>query len=344
MHATDEAVCVAIELRSCIPVAEYPRSASATVRTEYSGVQGGTKSGDCRGSSKAWMDLPLHSGGQGVRTHVDEVGDGEDETSSALLQIVAALAAVEDLSATWALPFYSDVGEETVFVLFHLAGGQERDYRLSAPSVYTSSARPVFSRHISAQHENLSRPRPHTTTPPMASFRNIHGDAHLFRGQSGGTDIHSLRVGARPRCLIRNGRYGASTASRPREAHGRLHRRRLPLTSIPIIGTVNRDDQTRRIHPVNCPIPDIFTRTTYLAAFNELTTCGGFSYGGVLGAGTRWAHLLLSCIVRLELSAFCERKDTSALAVYNGYQCHSQLHEIIPGAQGWPDFKPNWSK
>ncbi|KZP22290.1 hypothetical protein FIBSPDRAFT_859594, partial [Athelia psychrophila] len=240
------------------------------------------------------MDLPLHSGGQGVRTHIDEVRDGEDEISSALSLIVAALAAVEDLSATWALLFYSDVGEETVFILFHLAGGEKRDDRLSAPSVYTSSARPVFSRHISAEHENLSRPHPHTTTRPMASLRNTHGDAHLFRGQSGGTDIHSL-------------------PSRPREAHGRLHRRRLPLTSIHIIGTVNRDGQTRRIHPVNCPIPDIFTRTTYLAAFNELTT----DMRGVL------------------LSAFCERKNTSALAV--------QLHEIIPGAQDWPDFKPNWS-
>ncbi|KZP26482.1 hypothetical protein FIBSPDRAFT_887271 [Athelia psychrophila] len=52
------------------------------------------------------MDLPLRSGGQGVSTHIDDMGNGEDETSSAL-----------------SLLAYSDVVKETGSILFHLAGG-----------------------------------------------------------------------------------------------------------------------------------------------------------------------------------------------------------------------------
>ncbi|KZP22286.1 class I glutamine amidotransferase-like protein [Athelia psychrophila] len=259
--------------------AKYPRSASGSVRTECSGVQGGRKCVDCRGSSKAWMDLPLHSGGQGVRTHIDEVGDGEDETSSALLQIVAALAAVEDLSAMWALLFYSDVGEGTVFILFHLARGQERDYRLSAPSVYTSSARPVFSRHISAEHENhpgLVRARQPLRWRPFVTPMEMH--ICFVARVVAQTSIRSVWRKTENEWTLwcKYSKQASRSSWASSSAPASL--------------------DTRRIHPVNRPIPDIFTRTTYLAAFNELTTCGGFSYGGVLSAGTHRAHLLLSCI------------------------------------------------
>ncbi|KZP22296.1 class I glutamine amidotransferase-like protein [Athelia psychrophila] len=54
-----------------------------------------------------------------------------------------------------------------------------------------------------------------------------------------------------------------------------------------------------------------------LATFRDLATGGGFSYGGVLGAGKRRAHLVLLIGI---------------------------LVEIVPGAQDWHDFKPNRSK
>jgi len=43
-------------------------------------------------------------------------------------------------------------------------------------------------------------------------------------------------------------------------------------------------------------------------------------------------------------SIFFTRLDTFTLAVCNGCQFLSHLREIIPGAQNWPDFKPNRSE
>ena len=46
---------------------------------------------------------------------------------------------------------------------------------------------------------------------------------------------------------------------------------------------------------------------------------------------------------RAQFSAFFERKDTFALGVCNGCQFMSNLREIIPGAENWPDLKQNKS-
>ncbi|KZP26547.1 phosphoribosylformylglycinamidin [Athelia psychrophila] len=93
---------------------------------------------------------------------------------------------------------------------------------------------------------------------------------------------------------------------------------------------------------VDVHMSDILSGSTSLADFRGLAACGGFSYGDVLGAGKGWAHsVLLNRTARREFSDFFERKDTFALAVCNGCQFLSQLREIIPGAQDWPDFKPN---
>ncbi|KZP26553.1 class I glutamine amidotransferase-like protein [Athelia psychrophila] len=96
---------------------------------------------------------------------------------------------------------------------------------------------------------------------------------------------------------------------------------------------------------IGAGFPQHRSTTPRLAAFRDLTTGESFSYGGVLGAGKRRAHLvLLIGIVCLESSAFCEGRDTFIRAMYNDCQFLSQLREIVPGTQDWHDFKPNRSK
>ena len=90
---------------------------------------------------------------------------------------------------------------------------------------------------------------------------------------------------------------------------------------------------------------DILGGAVDLAQFRGLVACGGFSYGDVLGAGRGWANsVLLHDNARKQFSAFFEREDTFALGVCNGCQFMSNLREIIPGAQDWPDFKQNKSE
>jgi phosphoribosylformylglycinamidine synthase len=93
---------------------------------------------------------------------------------------------------------------------------------------------------------------------------------------------------------------------------------------------------------VDVHMSDILSGATHLGDFRGLAACGGFSYGDVLGAGKGWAHsILLNATARGEFSAFFARDDTFTLAVCNGCQFLSHLREIVPGAQEWPDFKPN---
>ncbi|KAJ7121958.1 CobB/CobQ-like glutamine amidotransferase domain-containing protein [Mycena crocata] len=93
---------------------------------------------------------------------------------------------------------------------------------------------------------------------------------------------------------------------------------------------------------VDVHMSDILTGAADLGTFRGLAACGGFSYGDVLGAGKGWAHsVLLNETARTQFSSFFERDDTFTLAVCNGCQFLSHLREIIPGAQDWPDFKPN---
>ncbi|KAG6899474.1 hypothetical protein C0993_009948 [Termitomyces sp. T159_Od127] len=93
---------------------------------------------------------------------------------------------------------------------------------------------------------------------------------------------------------------------------------------------------------VDVHMSDILSGSTSLSGFAGLAACGGFSYGDVLGAGKGWAHsVLLNETARTEFVQFFKREDSFALGVCNGCQFLSHLREIIPGAQDWPDVKPN---
>ncbi|KAJ2955731.1 hypothetical protein NQZ79_g8318 [Umbelopsis isabellina] len=97
---------------------------------------------------------------------------------------------------------------------------------------------------------------------------------------------------------------------------------------------------------VDVHMSDILTGKVTLKDFVGIAACGGFSYGDVLGAGSGWAKsILLDKHARQEFSDFfTNRQDTFALGVCNGCQFLSQLYELIPGAQCWPNFKRNESE
>lgn len=96
---------------------------------------------------------------------------------------------------------------------------------------------------------------------------------------------------------------------------------------------------------IDVHMSDILNGSTSLSAFRGLAACGGFSYGDVLGAGKGWANsVLLNEVARAEFTTFFRRPDTFSLGVCNGCQFMSHLHEIIPGAQAWPEFKQNRSE
>ncbi|NCG61419.1 phosphoribosylformylglycinamidine synthase subunit PurQ, partial [Acinetobacter baumannii] len=82
-----------------------------------------------------------------------------------------------------------------------------------------------------------------------------------------------------------------------------------------------------------------------LQDFTGLVACGGFSYGDVLGAGRGWATSILErSALRDAFAAFFAREDSFALGVCNGCQMMSQLKNIIPGAEHWPQFRRNASE
>ncbi len=96
---------------------------------------------------------------------------------------------------------------------------------------------------------------------------------------------------------------------------------------------------------VDVHMTDIIASRVSLADFVGFVACGGFSYGDVLGAGEGWAKsILFNRRARDEFEAFFRRHDTFALGVCNGCQMMSNLHEIIPGAAGWPHFVRNRSE
>ncbi|HRO60351.1 MAG TPA: phosphoribosylformylglycinamidine synthase subunit PurQ, partial [Burkholderiaceae bacterium] len=82
-----------------------------------------------------------------------------------------------------------------------------------------------------------------------------------------------------------------------------------------------------------------------LGQFRGLVSCGGFSYGDVLGAGTGWARsILFNRRLAEAFASFFQRPDTFTLGVCNGCQMISQLKSIIPGAEHWPVFLRNRSE
>ncbi|MFB3100008.1 MAG: phosphoribosylformylglycinamidine synthase [Gammaproteobacteria bacterium] len=96
---------------------------------------------------------------------------------------------------------------------------------------------------------------------------------------------------------------------------------------------------------IDIHMSDIITGELSLDSFKGLVTCGGFSYGDVLGAGRGWANsILFNEIARNEFQIFFERQDTFGLGVCNGCQMFSHLKDIIPGAEHWPVFNRNVSE
>jgi phosphoribosylformylglycinamidine synthase len=90
---------------------------------------------------------------------------------------------------------------------------------------------------------------------------------------------------------------------------------------------------------------DIIDGRVSLTDFKGFAACGGFSFGDVLGAGEGWAKsILFNARARDEFSAFFARPDSFALGICNGCQMMSNLHAIIPGAEGWPHFVRNASE
>ncbi|MDO4640977.1 MAG: phosphoribosylformylglycinamidine synthase [Neisseria sp.] len=96
---------------------------------------------------------------------------------------------------------------------------------------------------------------------------------------------------------------------------------------------------------IDVHMSDLMAGRVKLADMHMLAACGGFSYGDVLGAGEGWAKsILFHSQLRDQFAAFFQRSDTLALGVCNGCQMMSNLAEIIPGSEGWPQFKRNESE
>jgi len=95
---------------------------------------------------------------------------------------------------------------------------------------------------------------------------------------------------------------------------------------------------------VDVHMSDLLSGRVELPEFKGLATCGGFSYGDVLGAGSGWAKtILFNDRLKQMFTAFFERTDSFALGVCNGCQMMAQLRDIIPGAANWPHFARNVS-
>jgi phosphoribosylformylglycinamidine synthase len=96
---------------------------------------------------------------------------------------------------------------------------------------------------------------------------------------------------------------------------------------------------------VDVHMSDILSKKYSLESFEALVACGGFSYGDVLGAGRGWANsILYNPHAKEAFETFFNRADTLALGVCNGCQMMSNLREIIPGAQHFPNFQRNTSE
>ena len=96
---------------------------------------------------------------------------------------------------------------------------------------------------------------------------------------------------------------------------------------------------------VDVHMSDIIAGRVSLGGFKGFASCGGFSYGDVLGAGEGWAKsVLFNPRAHDEFEAFFRRPDTFALGVCNGCQMMSNMQELIPGAEAWPHFVRNRSE
>ena len=96
---------------------------------------------------------------------------------------------------------------------------------------------------------------------------------------------------------------------------------------------------------VDVHMSDLAEGRRTLDAFHGFVACGGFSYGDVLGAGRGWAKsILFHAALRDQFAAFLADTGRFALGVCNGCQMLAALKDLIPGADGWPDFVTNRSE
>lgn len=96
---------------------------------------------------------------------------------------------------------------------------------------------------------------------------------------------------------------------------------------------------------VDVTMSDLFAGRHQLEQFQMLVSCGGFSYGDVLGAGAGWAKsILFNAQMAEQFAVFFQRADTLSLGVCNGCQMLSHLRTLIPGGAGFPDFVRNRSE
>lgn len=96
---------------------------------------------------------------------------------------------------------------------------------------------------------------------------------------------------------------------------------------------------------VDVHMTDLLEGRATLAPFKGLVASGGFSYGDVLGSGRGWAQTILRYSkLREQFIEFFNRTDTFSWGSCNGCQLFSQLKELIPGAEHWPQFAKNKSE
>ncbi len=96
---------------------------------------------------------------------------------------------------------------------------------------------------------------------------------------------------------------------------------------------------------VDLHMSDLLEGRQSLDHFSGFVACGGFSYGDVLGAGRGWAKsILFHDDLRMQFGNFLAHEGKFALGVCNGCQMLATLRELIPGAEGWPDFVDNYSE
>ena len=96
--------------------------------------------------------------------------------------------------------------------------------------------------------------------------------------------------------------------------------------------------------PCDVHMTDLIAGRDRLDAYRGVVSCGGFSYGDVLGAGEGWAKsILFNDSIRAMFAEYFRREDIFVLGVCNGCQMLAALRSIIPGADSWPRFVRNRS-
>ena len=96
---------------------------------------------------------------------------------------------------------------------------------------------------------------------------------------------------------------------------------------------------------IDVHMSDVLSGRVGLDDCSGLATCGGFSYGDVLGAGQGWAKsILFSATGRAVFERFFKRSDTFTLGVCNGCQMLAALKPLIVGADHFPTFVRNRSE